>query len=103
MEKEKVKEFIKKYIKEKYKPKNFADEWMEIFEDFETIDTELGIIEKIIRYINGKWKRKVENLINELEELADYDPDSIYYEPPVIGIYDVIKLIKKHFKEMLKK
>ena len=69
---------IKKYIRKNYNPKDFADEWIEVFEDFETMDSELGIIEFIIKELKQriksacefylKYKDKPELLIKEHPE-----------------------------------
>jgi len=51
---------IRNYIKENYEPKEFSDEWIEIFEDFETLDSELEIIKFIIKEIKQEIKKRCE-------------------------------------------
>lgn len=61
-------EKIKKHIRKNFKAKDFADEWIEIFEQFESVDSEVQIVSFIINEIKQRINSAVQGLLKDIEK-----------------------------------
>ena len=85
---------IKKHIRKNYNPKDFADEWIEVFEDFETMDSELGIIEFIIKQIKQRIKSACNFYLRYKDKPILFQKEQVeYLNVKIISIIEQMKNI----------
>jgi len=91
---------IKKRIKDRYKPNKFADEWIDIFKDFENIDNELEILELIIEEVRQRIKSAC-NFYLRYKDNPELLIDELYYYTNQYS--DTYKKLKLEIKKWINK